>query len=265
MNAIQLSDVSFAYETRRVLEKISVQIAASERVALVGPNATGKSTLLKLMSGVLAPATGCVRIDGRDLRTFPRKELSRKVAVLPQQFVVPFAFTAREIVQLGRTPHLHFLRGASGTDLRAVARAMELTNTLQLASRIFNELSGGERQRVMIAMALAQNPEILLLDEPTQQLDITRQAEILDLIADLNLREKLTIVAAIHELNAAARYFHRVIVLHAGALVADGVPQEVLRTDLLREVYQGSVEVLQLGGVPVILPMPQIRFERNGL
>ena len=264
MNAIQLSDVSFAYGTRRVLEKVSVQIAASERVALVGPNATGKSTLLKLMSGVLAPASGCVRINGRDLRTFPRKELSRKVAVLSQQFVVPFAFSAREIVQLGRTPHLHFLRGARGTDLHAVERAMELTNTLHLASRVFNELSGGERQRVMIAMALAQNPEILLLDEPTQQLDITRQAEILDLIADLNLREKLTIVAAIHELNAAARYFHRVIVLHAGTLVADGVPQEVLRTDLLREVYQGSVEVLQLGGVPVILPMPQVRFQGNG-
>ena len=264
MNAIQLSDVSFAYGTHRVLEKVSVQIAAGERIALLGPNATGKSTLLKLMSGVLAPATGCVRIDGRDLHTFPRKELARKVAVLPQQFVVPFAFTAREIVQLGRTPHLHFLRGARGTDLRAVERAMELTNTLHLASRVFNELSGGERQRVMIAMALAQNPEILLLDEPTQQLDITRQAEILDLIADLNLQEKLTIVAAIHELNAAARYFHRVIVLHAGTLVADGVPQEVLRTDLLREVYQGSVEVLQLGGVPVILPMPQVRFEGNG-
>ena len=261
MAAIELRGISFAYNARPTLDEISLSIAVGERAALIGANGVGKTTLLKLMSGVLAPAKGLVLLDGRPLPGIPRCELARRVAVVPQEFVVPFAFTARELVELGRTPHLRFLAGLRSADRHAVDHAMDLTDTALLANRIFNELSGGERQRLMIAMAVAQESEILLLDEPTQQLDITRQAEILDLVAELNCRQGLTVMAAIHDLNLAARYFQRIIVLHGGSLLADGPPTEVLSSDLLQEAYEGPVEVLpsNTNHLPVVLPVPRLQ------
>ena len=261
MAAIELRATSFTYNARPTLANVSLSIAAGERAAVIGPNGVGKTTLLKLMSGVLPPAEGWVLLDGHPLSSIPRRELARKVAIVPQQFVVPFAFTARELVELGRTPHLRFLAGLGTADRYSVDRAMELTDTAPLGERIFNELSGGERQRVMIAMAVAQEPKILLLDEPTQQLDITRQAEILDLVAQLNRREGLTVVAAIHDLNLAARYFERLVVLHRGSVLADGPPAEVLSTDLLQKAYEGPVEVLpsNTNRLPVVLPVPRSR------
>jgi iron complex transport system ATP-binding protein len=265
MGAIEFLELSFTYNGRPVLEKISLSIGAEERVAVLGANGVGKTTLLKLMSGVLTPAKGSVLLDGRPLSSTPRRELARKIAVVPQEFVVPFAFTARELVELGRTPHLRFLAGVGAADGHAVDRAMELTDTARLADRIFNELSGGERQRLMIAMAVAQEPKILLLDEPTQQLDITGQAEILDLVAELNCRQGLTVVAAIHDLNLAARYFERLIVLHGGSVLADGPPAEVLSNHLLQMAYEGPVEVLPSNGnhLPIVLPVPRFRSKER--
>jgi iron complex transport system ATP-binding protein len=264
MAAIELRGLSFTYNGRRVLDEISLSIGAGERAAVLGPNGVGKTTLLKLMSGVLTPAKGSLLLDGCPLPSIPRRELACKIAVVPQEFVVPFAFTARELVELGRTPHLHFLAGIGAADRHAVDHAMELTDTIPLADRIFNELSGGERQRLMIAMALAQEPKILLLDEPTQQLDITRQAEILDLVAGLNCHQSLTVVAAIHDLNLAARYFQRLVVLYRGSVLADGPPTEVLLSDLLEKAYEGPVEVLpsNTNRFPIVLPVP--RFRSNG-
>jgi len=187
--------------------------------------------------------------------------LARKIAVVPQDLTIPFAFTAREIVELGRTPHLSMLRGFRAADLRAVERAMELTDTERLGGRIINELSGGERQRVIIAMALAQEPEILLLDEPTHLLDIARQAEILDLIAELNLSRRLTVVAAIHDLNLAGRYFNRLLILHRGTVLAEGSPEAVLRAEIVEKAYGGPVEIVWRGKgqPPIVLPASRFR------
>ncbi|MCZ6904258.1 MAG: ABC transporter ATP-binding protein [Acidobacteria bacterium] len=261
MKTIQLHELCFQYNHRPVLERISLEITAGERVALLGPNGAGKTTLLKLISGALVPAQGTVRVNGHKPSGVSKRELARTIAVVPQDFGVPFAFTAREIVELGRTPYLRLLRGVGTGDRLAVERAMELTDTSPLAKRIFNELSGGERQRVMIALALAQEPDILLLDEPTQQLDITRQAEILDLVVDLNRSRGLTVLSAIHDLNLAAVYFHRLIVLHDGSVLADGPPAEVLRPELLEIAYGGPVEVVSIENrsAPVVLPASRTR------
>jgi iron complex transport system ATP-binding protein len=263
MALIRLLQVSFGYNCQPVLDGISLDISTGERIAVLGPNGAGKTTVLKLLSGTLVPTEGSILLGGRQLGTVPRLELARMIAVVPQEFVVPFAFTAREIVELGRTPHVGFLRGLGSEDWRAVQRAMQLTDTLDLASRIFNELSGGERQRAIIAMALAQEPEILLLDEPTQQLDITRQAEILDLITELNRLRGLTVVAAIHDLNMAGRYFNRLIVLHRGTVLVEGTPESVLRAEFLQKAYEGPVEILRLGNgrAPIVLSAPRVHKE----
>lgn len=259
MPVIQLHGVSFAYNRRSVLEGISLDVARGERVALLGPNGAGKTTLLKLISGALVPSTGSVLVDGSAPRAVSSGELARKIAVVPQEFTVPFSFSVREIVDLGRTPYLRLLGGLRAADRRAVNTAMEVTDTLHLAGRIFNELSGGERRRVMIAMALAQGPEVLLLDEPTQQLDVCRQADVLDLITELNSSQGITVVAAIHDLNLASRYFERLIFLHHASLLADGAPQEVLRADFLEQIYDGPIEVVPSnhGGIPIVLPIPR--------
>ena len=261
MAMILASQVCFDYDGQSVLTGISLEIHAGERVAILGPNGVGKTTLLKLLSGARSPSRGSILLDGRDLRSVPRQELARKIAVVPQDFAVPFAFTAREIVELGRTPHLGLLRGFRSNDRCAVEQAMFLTDTADLSGRIINELSGGERQRVIIAMALAQEPEILLVDEPTHLLDITRQAEILDLVTELNRSRGLTIVAAIHDLNLAGRYFNRLMVLHRGAVLADGAPEDVLRAEVVEEAYGGPVEVVRTGSgrAPILLPVSRYR------
>ena len=261
MAAFRVLQLSFGYNGQPVLDGISLNIGAGERIGVLGPNGAGKTTLLRLLSGTRTPVTGSVLLDGRSLSAMPRLELARKIAVVPQEFVVPFAFTAREIVEMGRTPHVGLLRGMRSNDWRAVQYAMQLTHTIDLAGRVFNELSGGERQRVIIAMALAQEPEVLLLDEPTQQLDITRQAEILDLVSKLNRSRDLTVVAAIHDLNLAGRYFDRLILLHRGRVFADGTPESVLRADLRETAYEGPVEIVRThnGRPPIVLPASRFR------
>lgn len=261
MATLCVSQVSFDYDGQPVLRDISLEISACERVAVLGPNGAGKTTLLKLLSGAQSPSAGSIFLDGRPLHTVPRAELARKIAVVPQDLAIPFAFTAREIVELGRTPHLGWLRGFQSNDRHAVEQAMHLTDTTHLGGRIIHELSGGERQRVIIAMALAQEPEILLLDEPTHLLDITRQAEILDLLTELNLSRGLTMVAAIHDLNLAGRYFRRLLVLHRGSVLAEGAPEVVLRAEIVEEAYNGPVEIMPMadGGAPVVLPASRFR------
>jgi iron complex transport system ATP-binding protein len=261
MPLIRAVQLSFAYNGRPVLNDISLDVAAGERIGLLGPNGAGKTTLLKLLSGTRIPASGSVLLDGRNLSAIPRLQVARKIAVVPQEFMVPFAFTVREIVEMGRTPYVRLLRGLRPNDRHAVQQAMEVTHTSDLAGRIFNELSGGERQRVIIAMALAQEPQVLLLDEPTRQLDITKQAEVLDLITKLNRSGAVTVIAAIHDLNLAGRYFDRLIMLHKGRIFADGTPHIVLRPELLETAYEGPVEIVQTpdGRIPVVLPASRLR------
>jgi iron complex transport system ATP-binding protein len=254
--SFEISQACFDYDGKPALTDISLNIGTGHRIAILGANGAGKTTLLKLLSGARSPTRGSILLDGRKLHAVPRPELARKIAVVPQDLTIPFAFTAREIVELGRTPHLGLLRGFRTDDRYAVEQAMRLTDSLDLGGRIVNELSSGERQRVIIAMALAQEPEILLLDEPTHLLDITRQAEILDLITELNGSRGLTVVAALHDLNLAGRYFNRLAILHRGGLLAEGTPEAVLRADFVEEAYGGRVEIVRPanGQPPIVLP-----------
>ena len=259
MASIQLHQASFSYTGRSVLESVSMTVGPGERVAILGANGAGKTTLLKLIGGVLRPTHGFVSISGTRLERFSSRDLARQIATVPQRFAVPFAFSVREIIELGRTPFLRPFAGFSATDRRAVEQAMELTGTAKFSKRIFNELSGGERQRVVIAMALAQQPRILLLDEPTQQLDLARQVEILDLIADLNQSQCLTVLAAIHDLNLATSYFDRLVFLHNTSIIKEGAPGQVLSGEFLETVYGQNVEVLHTNdrSFPIILPLPR--------
>jgi|GEM_PF-2218 iron complex transport system ATP-binding protein len=229
-------------ESGLLFYQLSLSIAPGEMVGLLGPNGSGKTTLIKLAAGVLQPQAGCVLLGGRDVRTLPRREIARRVAVVPQELTMPFAFTVRQMVALGRTPHLGLLGVERAHDRQAIAEALATTGTAALVDRVFSELSGGERQRVIVALALAQEPELLLLDEPTAHLDIKHQVEVLELVRRLNRMRNVTVLATMHDLNLAARYFDRLILLQRG-IVADGTPAQVLDAELLSQVYDTPVQV----------------------
>jgi len=259
MAIVELHDVVFAYGDRGVLDHLSLQLDPGERVAVIGANGAGKTTLVKVIGGLLRVDAGSVRVDGTDVADIPRRQIARLVATVPQELVIPFSFTVREMVELGRTAYVGLFGGLDAADRCVVDHAMHVTDSTCLASRVVNELSGGERQRVLVAMALAQEPRILLLDEPTQRLDLTRQAEILDLIRDVSAERGLTVLAAIHDLNLAALYFDRLIVLSGGAIVADGTPGEVMRAEVLEPTYAGRLRFVPVGesATQIVLPAPK--------
>ncbi len=245
--ALAFEAVGFGYTSRPIFTGITLQLAAGEMVALLGPNGAGKSTVLRLASGVLTPTTGSVTLHGRPAATYSRKALARAVAVLPQDFSVQFAYTVQQVVELGRMPHLGSWNAMSSSDRAAVQRALSSTNTLTLADRVFNELSGGERQRVLLALAVAQESAIVLLDEPTAHLDVKHQIETLELLRVLNREQGVTVLAAMHDLNLAARYFPRLALLE-GTLLADGSPEVVLTREHLRRAYGADLLVGTLSG-----------------
>jgi iron complex transport system ATP-binding protein len=259
MASLQICQVSFSYLDGLVLHNIDLSVKAGEMVGLLGPNGSGKTTLLKLASGILKPTQGEIKLDGSSLSQLSRKSIARNIAVVPQQFHIPFAFTASEVVMLGRTPFLRPLAEETEADRRLVNNALELVGIRELAQRRFDELSGGERQKVILAMALAQQPTLLLLDEPTVHLDITHQIETLELVKRLNVEEGLTIIGAMHDLNLAALYFDRLILLKEGRVWADGTPNQVLTETKISEVFSASVRVEQhpTTGVPHIVIMPK--------
>jgi len=259
MVSVQISQVYFSYFNGLVLHDINLLIRAGEMVSLIGPNGSGKTTLIKLVSGVLKPKQGEVRLDDSSLSQLSRKSIARSLAVVPQQFHIPFAFTVGEVVMLGRIPFLKAFAEESKLDRQLVSDILELVGINELKERRFDELSGGERQKVILAMALAQQPKLLLLDEPTVHLDITHQVEILELVKRLNRERRLTVIGAIHDLNLAALYFDRLIVLKTGKIWADGTPAEVLTEDVIREVFSASVRVVPdpMTRVPHIVIMPK--------
>lgn len=233
---LQFVDVSFSYEQRSVLEDVNFSVEQGECGALIGPNGIGKTTLLRLAAGVLACSYGSVSLAGRRLDTLRRVEASRLVAFVPQRFEVPFDFTVEQIVEQGRTPYLGLFAGFKRRDRQAVERALELADVASLRKRIFNELSGGERQRVKIALGLAQEPRLLLLDEPTQNLDLGRQLELLDYIRSLN-DEGVTILAAMHDLQLIPGTFSSVLLLEPDQEVRKGHPQDILQPDILERAF----------------------------
>jgi len=261
MISLEIRQVDFSYLDGPVLNNIDLSVKGGEMVGLLGPNGSGKTTLLKLASGILKPAQGEIRLDGDSICTLSRKYIARHVAVVPQQFHIPFAFTSGEVVMLGRTPFFRALSEESEADSRAVNDALEQVGIRELAERRFDELSGGERQKVILAMALAQQPKLLLLDEPTVHLDIAHQMEILELVREFNKEQGLTVIAAMHDLNLAALYFDRLILLKEGRVWADGAPSQVLTEVRISEVFSASVRVEKhpLTGAPHIVIMPRGR------
>ena len=229
-------ELSFAYNSAPVLEQVSISIARGDMVALLGANGAGKSTLLKICAGLLAAGQGEVLFEDRPLSAYARRELARRIALVPQEMHVSFDFTVEELVSQGRTPYLSFLGGLQPSDRGEIARAVELAGIEHLAARKFNELSGGERQRVKVALALAQNPQLLLLDEPAQHLDIGRQAEVFALLRKLN-QWGLTIVAAVHDLQAAHRHFSSAILLFPNGSCVCGTPGQVLTAEAIRAAF----------------------------
>jgi iron complex transport system ATP-binding protein len=251
---LALEDVGFSYGREPVLEGLSLEVSAGSMVALLGRNGSGKSTLLNLVAGVRRPRSGRIRLDGDDLAAIPPRARARRIALVPQAATVPFAFTVREWVSLGRTPYLSPLRGERADDREAVAQAMRLAEVEALAPRLAGELSGGERQRVALAAALAQEPGLLLLDEATAHLDVHHQMTLLALVHRLQREQGLTVLAAIHDVNLAALWFERLVMLDDHRLVADGPPRVVLRAEILERVFRSPVRVLEhpTEGVPLI-------------
>ena len=231
---IELDDVSLSYGDVEVLSGVNFTVERGEFVALVGPNGAGKTTLLRTVNGVLDPDDGPVSIDDEPVRSLSAREISRKVATVPQDTHVGFSFTAEQVVEMGRTPHRSRLDWSD--DANPVDAALERTETEQLRDRAVDELSGGERQRVLLARALAQEPSALLLDEPTASLDINHQIRVLDLVADL-VNEGRAALAAIHDLDLAARFCDRLLLLHDGVIRAAGSPETVLRDPGLGEAF----------------------------
>jgi len=265
MISLQIRQVYFSYLDGFNLDNINLSINSGEMVGLLGPNGSGKTTLIKLASGILKPTQGEIRLDGSDLSQLSRKATARSIAVVPQHFHIAFAFTTSEIVMLGRTPFLEAFAGETETDRQLVTNALERVGISELGQRRFDELSGGERQKVILAMALTQQPKLLLLDEPTVHLDITHQVEILELVRSLNVTQGLTVVAAIHDLNLASLYFDRLILLKEGRVWADGTPAQVLTEAKIREVFSTSVRVEPhpTTGVPHIVLMPKVGQDRR--
>lgn len=241
---LQVDNLGFSYNSAPVLADISFELAAGEMVAIIGPNGSGKTTLLKCISGLLPSKQGNVSLAGKLLSGYTASERARQVAVVPQDTVFAFDVTVAEAVMMGRQPHLKYFQPERPSDIEAVQKAMVQTGTRGLAHRLVSTLSGGERQRVLIARALAQEPRLLVLDEPTSQLDITYQAETLGLVQYLNEIKKVAAVVAIHDLNLAIQYFQRFILLAQGQILAMGSAAEVLTTDNLHRAYPGrAVEI----------------------
>ena len=255
MAKLDVDNLTLAYGHTTVIHDLSFSVAGGEMMGLIGPNGSGKSTLIKALSHVLTPKSGRVFLDGNEISKLHRSDMARMLGVVPQTPILPSSFTAFEIVLMGRNPHLGLLRYESERDIEITYQAMERTNTLGFAERRIGELSGGEIQRIVIARVLAQEPETVLLDEPTANLDINHQLEILDLIKSLCTGNHLTVVITLHDLNLAAQYCDRLVLLKNGVLHARGTPQEVITTENIREVYgtDDCVYTHPVNGLPTVL------------
>ncbi|GIU86978.1 MAG: cobalamin/Fe3+-siderophore ABC transporter ATP-binding protein [Acidimicrobiia bacterium] len=246
-----------AYDDRVVVEDLSVAIPTGRLSVIVGPNACGKSTLLRALARLLAPRHGAVLLDGDEIRRLPTREVARRLGMLPQQPVAPDGIVVADLVARGRHPHQRWFRQWSTADARAVERALVVTGTADLADRPVDELSGGQRQRVWIAMALAQDTPILLLDEPTTFLDLAHQVDVLDLLRELNVRDGRTIVCVLHDLNLACRYADHLVAMRAGAVVAEGRPGDVVTEATVEHVFGLAAKVVTdpVAGTPMVVPI----------
>jgi len=253
---LRADGVTLAYGARTIVDGLSLEVPDGRVSVIVGANACGKSTLLRGLARLLAPSAGAVILDGRAIAEQPSRSVAQRLGMLPQSPIAPEGITVRDLVGRGRHPHQSWWRQWGEDDAAAVEDALRATGTLDLAERDIEELSGGQRQRVWIAMAVAQQTDLLLLDEPTTYLDIAHQLDVLELVAALNRDHGRTIVMVLHDLNLACRYAHHIVAMRAGRIVAEGAPADVVTTGLLREVFgvEGAVMTDPATGCPVVLP-----------
>jgi iron complex transport system ATP-binding protein len=253
---LRASGLSLGYDGRVVLDGLDLAIPDGRITAIVGANASGKSTLLRGLARLLRPHSGVVTLDDVDVHAMPTRRLATLIGLLPQQPVAPEGITVSDLVGRGRYPRHGVFRRWSAADDLAVEHALTTTGTLELAGRPVDELSGGQRQRVWIAMALAQEPDILLLDEPTTFLDVTHQVDVLDVLMHLNRASGTTIVMVLHDLNLAARYADHLVVMREGAIVGQGAPIEVLTPESVRHAFGLDCLVIDdpVSGTPLVVP-----------
>lgn len=254
---LKFDQVTAGYGERDVIKNFSCSIQSGEFVSLIGPNGSGKSTLVHTITGMLTPKSGKIFLDGRESKSFSQKKRAQITAVVPQNFIPGFAFKAKEIVAMGRHPYLKRMQSESEEDYRIIDEAMEQTGTLHLRERRITQLSGGERQRIIISAALAQRPKLLILDEPTNHLDIQYTLEILELMRKLNREQGITILSVLHDINMAARFSDRIVVLDRGEKIADGPAGEIICEDILKPVYRIDLVVRDnvLTSSPEIVPL----------
>jgi iron complex transport system ATP-binding protein len=253
---LRVEGLRFGYGERAVLDGVGLEVGRGELVGLVGPNGSGKTTLLRLISGVLAASAGRVSVDDQDMAGLKASARARLVSVVPQNPQLPDGFTVRELVLMARNSHLKLLQWEGRGDLQMATRAMEATATLGLADRTLGAVSGGERQRALVAMALAQDAPVMLLDEPTSNLDLAHQTGIMDLVVGLMEERGTAVLVAMHDLTLAAQYCDRLVMLSEGRCYAEGLPLEVLTAEHIEAVYGAAVHLVPhpLGGTPVVLP-----------
>ncbi|WP_165063306.1 ABC transporter ATP-binding protein [Marisediminicola senii] len=262
---LRADGLALAYDGRRVVEGLDLAVPNGQVTVIVGPNACGKSTLLRSFARLLRPDAGIVTLDGTDVHRLPTRRLAMVVGLLPQQPIAPEGITVGDLVGRGRFPRQGLFRQWSAEDEAAVASALRSTDTLHLAARPVDELSGGQRQRVWIAMALAQETDILLLDEPTTFLDVTHQIEVLDLLHELNRERGVTIVMVLHDLNLAARYADHLVVMANGRIVVEGAPAAVITREVIAEAFglEALVAPDPVSGSPMVVPMGRFHSLRT--
>lgn len=254
---LKVENLVVGYEEKTVIQDANLVIPDGKISVIIGANACGKSTLLKAMTRIITPKSGRVTLDGEPIRGMNPKQLARICGLLPQDPVVPEGVTVSDLVARGRYPHQKFLQGQTKQDLEAVTEAMEIMNIIELANRGMNELSGGQRQRAWIATALAQQSDILFLDEPTTFLDINYQIEILDLMVDLNQRRQTTIVMVLHDINLAARYADYLYAMKNGNLIAQGSPSDIVTEKLIMDVFGMKSRIISdpVSKSPYVIPI----------
>jgi len=255
-HSLSTETLTLAYGDRTIVSQLDLQIPPGRITAVVGANGCGKSTVLRALARLIAPRAGQVVLDGKALHTQPSKEIARTLGLLPQNPIAPEGIVVADLVGRGRHPHQKLLSRFTAHDYAVVAQSLAATGVADLADRSIDELSGGQRQRVWIAMALAQETEILLLDEPTTFLDVAHQVEVLDLLTDLNRERGTTIVMVLHDMNMAARYADHVFAMRDGAIVASGPPHAVMTSELIRAVFDLDAVVIPdpVSGSPIVLP-----------
>ena len=260
MKILELKNISFAYGNKDVLRDISLDINEGDFISIIGPNGSGKSTLIKIMNNIYQPKRGKVILREKAIEQYRTKDIAKEISLVPQEVDINYDFTVEDIVAMGRYPHLKALEAESDKDYKIIEEAMILTNVYDLRDRKVTEISGGEKQRTMIAKAIAQDSNIILLDEPTSSLDMNHQIEIMDFLTKLNKEKKLTVITVLHDINLASRYSNKLILIKDGRVIDRGSPAEVVTEENMRDAYnlEAAIDLNRYTNKTYLVPLKTI-------